>query len=227
MKKLQNASSVDRSEGLLTSKKPRADSVRNRQRVLNAATHVFAERGLDATLNDVAARAECGIGTVYRHFPNKEALVEALFADRLDEIVALADEANMIGDPWQGFLFFLERSMELQVLDRGLRGVLLHSQYGRKQVKEARDRIAPKVGRLVERAKAVGRLRADFDQLDVPMLINMIGSVADYTGDIEPGLWRRYLALIVDGLFDARNSTSPIGSPPTVETINRIMTGSR
>jgi AcrR family transcriptional regulator len=225
MEKLRKARALGAAEAAQTSKRPRADSVRNRQRVLDAAAEMFAERGLDATLNDVAARAECGIGTVYRHFPNKEALVEALFADRLEEIVALAEEANSMSDPWQGFLFFLERSMELQVLDRGLRGVLLHSEYGRKQVKESRDRIVPEVGRLVERAKAAGRLRADFDQLDVPMLINMIGSVADYAGEIEPGLWRRYLALFVDGLVEARNSTSPIGSPPTVETIDRIMTG--
>jgi AcrR family transcriptional regulator len=225
MQKLPKRTEPGSAEVPVTSKKPRADSVRNRQRVLDAAAQVFAERGLDATLNDVAARAECGIGTVYRHFPNKEALVEALFADRLDEIVALAEEANSIADPWMGFLFFLERSMELQVLDRGLRGVLLHSEFGRQQVKEARDRIAPEVGRLVASAKAAGHLRADFEELDVPMLINMIGSVADYTGEIEPGLWRRYLALFVDGLIGTRSSTSPIGSPPTEETIDRIMTG--
>jgi AcrR family transcriptional regulator len=227
MKKLRKATATNDAELPLNSKKPRADFVRNRQRVLDAAAEVFAERGLDATLNDVAARAECGIGTVYRHFANREALVEALFADRLNEIVALAEEANAMRDPWQSFLFFLERSMELQVLDRGLRGVLLHSEYGRKQVKEARDRIVPEVARLVDRAKTAGGLRADFDQLDVPMLINMIGSVADYAGEIEPGLWRRYLAFIVDGLVDARSSTSPIASPPTVEMIDRIMTGPR
>jgi AcrR family transcriptional regulator len=227
MKKSHSGVTTGEAEAAPSGKKPRADSVRNRQRVLDAAALVFAERGLDATLNDVAAGAACGIGTVYRHFPNKEALVEALFADRLDEIVALAEEANSMGDPWRGFLFFLERSMELQVLDRGLRDVLLHSEFGRKQVKEARDRIVPAVEGLVERATADGRLRADFDQLDVPMLINMIGSVADYAGEIEPDLWRRYLAFIVDGLVDSRSSTSPSGPPPTVEAINRIMTGPR
>jgi hypothetical protein len=75
--------------------------------------------------------------------------------------------------------------------------------------------------------KSAGRLRVDFDQLDVPMLVSMIGSVADYAGEIEPGLWRRYLAIIVDGLVETRSSTSPSGSPPTLEAIDRIMTGSR
>jgi AcrR family transcriptional regulator len=208
-------------------RKPRADAVRNRERVLRAAAEVFAERGFDATLNDVAARAGCGIGTVYRHFPNKEALIEDLFVVRLEEILALAEQANEFKDPWKGLLFFLEGAMELQVSDRGLRDSLLHSEYGRTHVSRSRDRINPVVGQLVTRAKESGRLRDDFDVWDVPMLVSMIGSVADYVGCADPELWKRYLNLMIDGLVQRRSTKTPLGKPPTLKIVEQVMTGPR
>jgi AcrR family transcriptional regulator len=201
----------------------RADAARNRERVLEAAAQVFAERGLDATLNDVAERAGLGVGTVYRRFPNKESLVEALFADRIDELMALAVEAVGHPDPWEGFVYFLERSLARQVIDRGLRDVLLHSGFGSHHVAEARDRLTPMVTELIERAQAGGHLRGDLVAMDVLMLVKMVGSVADYVGDDAPELWRRYLALLLDGLVTDRSSISSLGKPPSPETVERAM----
>src|SRR5215207_11651643 len=78
----------------------RADAERNRARILAAAAEVFAERGLDVSLDDIAAHAGVGVGTVYRRFPDKEALIDALCEDKIDRAVALADDALEIQDPW-------------------------------------------------------------------------------------------------------------------------------
>src|SRR6516165_7497408 len=99
----------------------RRDAERNRQRILRAAADVFTERGLQATLDDVAHRAGVGVGTVYRRFPDKEALVEALFAERLEALVGFAEQALADPDPWGGLVSFLERTVAVIAGDRGLR----------------------------------------------------------------------------------------------------------
>src|SRR3954471_4967502 len=109
-----------------TETKPlRRDAERNRQRIIEAARGVFAERGLAATLDDVAAAAGVGVGTVYRRFPNKDELVEALFVDRIDQMVELAKQAAEIDDPWEALETFLTRAAELNALDRGFKEVVL------------------------------------------------------------------------------------------------------
>ena len=131
----------------------RADAARNRERILVAAGEVFAERGLDATLDDIARHAGLGVGTVYRRFPSKEELVEALFEQAVHEVVALAEKAEAMEDSWEGLVWFLEQATEMQAEDLGLRDVVLHSGYGRERVAMARNSIVPAVTRLVERAQ--------------------------------------------------------------------------
>src|SRR5690242_8811486 len=86
----------------------RRDAERNRQRILQAAAEVFTQRGLDATLDDVARQAGVGVGTVYRRFPDKETLVAELFQDRIDTLVAAAEKACTGADPWQALVSYLE-----------------------------------------------------------------------------------------------------------------------
>ena len=97
-------------------RKLRADAARNRQRVLAAAAEVFAERGLDVSLDEVAHAAGVGVGTLYRRFPNKEALVDALFEDKVENMVVLAHEAEALDDPWEGFVYFIEHALELSLI---------------------------------------------------------------------------------------------------------------
>jgi AcrR family transcriptional regulator len=184
---------------------------------------VFAERGLGATLNDVAHHAGLGIGTVYRRFPNKEALIEALFENKVGEVVALATEAVGHPNAWDGWVTFLERMLHMQVRNKGLRDVLLRAPQGEDLAASFRSRITPLVAQLIARCQAEGTLRADFVVEDVPMLIIMIGSVADYTRDDSPELWRRYLALLVDGLVASRSSVSFLGEAPTEGVAAQVM----
>src|SRR3954466_16413344 len=111
----------------------RRDAQRNRVRILAAAKEVFAERGIDATLDDVAARAGVGVGTVYRRYANKDALLEELFEERIAELAALAEASLADGAAWQGLVRFLERVEELFAADRALEHVMLHRDRGRLQ----------------------------------------------------------------------------------------------
>lgn len=208
-------------------RKLRADAARNRQRVLAAAAEVFAERGLDASLDDVAHAAGVGVGTVYRRFPNKEALVDALFEDKVEHMVVLARQAAAYDDPWAGFVHFVEQALEWQVSNRGPREVLLHSEFALGGVARVRDTVTPVLADIIERAQAGGKLRPDVVVNDVPMLVTMLGAVSDYVGANDPELWRRYMVLILDGLIADRAAWTPLSNPPSQAVVDAAMTACR
>jgi AcrR family transcriptional regulator len=201
----------------------RADAARNRERILAAAAEVFAERGLDATLDDIAHHAGVGVGTVYRRFPSKEVLVDALFEKAVNGIVDLALEAAGVGDSWQGLVWFLEQAIQMQAEDRGLRDVVLHGSYGNDRVAHARDRIIPAVTRLVERAQLDGHLRADFVPADVPLIEVMVSVVADYTNGLAPELWRRYLSIMLDGISARPTALQDLPPGPSQDVIDAAL----
>jgi AcrR family transcriptional regulator len=203
----------------------RKDAERNRQRILNAASQVFAQRGLDASLDDIADCAGLGVGTVYRRFPNKEALVETLFEQRIEQMIELAERAAAERLPWNGFAAFLREAAALHAKDRGLQEVMLSGSYGQKRVAAARDRLLPAVECLVSRAQAEGTLRPDFRSTDIPILLKMVGCVVDYTSRINPDAWRRYLELLLDSLrtVDGR-SPLPVAALTAAEA-TRAMRG--
>jgi AcrR family transcriptional regulator len=190
----------------------RRDAERNRRRILQAAGEVFAERGLGVTMDDIAEHADVGVGTVYRRFPEKELLVEALFEDRIEELVSMAQQALAEADPWDALVGFLERGQELQASNRGLKELVLSTGYGRERVACMRDRMAPLVHALVERAQASGQLRPDVEGTDLPLIQVMLGGIVDFTRDIDPETWRRMFAIIVDGLR-AREPLTPLEAP--------------
>src|SRR2546421_9804063 len=101
----------------------RRDAERNRQRILDAARVVFAERGLSGSHDDIAHQAGVGVGTVYRRFPDKEQLIDALFETRIEEIANVARAAAENPDPWSALMGFLMRAQELQREDRGLKEI--------------------------------------------------------------------------------------------------------
>jgi AcrR family transcriptional regulator len=192
----------------------RADAQRNRQRLLQAAHELFAERGLSVTLDDIAHRAGVGVGTAYRRFGSRDELVTALFEERMQEILSLADQALEIEDPWEALVTFLTRMAELQASDRGLKEVMLGSVEGRERVARLRDQLRPRGEALVARAKTAGMLRPDFDVSDVPLLQMMVAAIADVAPPARPDLWRRCLALLIDGIRAPGVPRGPLPSPP-------------
>jgi len=188
----------------------RRDAALNRERLLSAAAELFAERGLDVTLNDIAHHAGVGVGTAYRRFPNKEAVIDALFEQRLEEVAALAQEAVDEPDAWTGLVAFLERSLSMQFGDRGLNQVMNDPTLGDERVKEARDRVAPLLTALVARAKEQRTAREDFDQSDIVFLQLALSAIMDSSREVAPELYRRYLAMFLDGIKTGRTSFSPL-----------------
>jgi len=178
----------------------RADAERNRQRLIAAAKELFATRGLDVTLDDVARHAGVGTGTAYRRFPNKDALIDALMVDRIGELGKIADECLEEPDPWLGLTSYLERALALQAADRGLKEVLFSSGRGRERSTQARRRLAPVVTKLVKRAVDAGAVRGDISTTDVPVINFMLTTIVDFGRDVSPDLYRRYLAIVFDGL---------------------------
>jgi AcrR family transcriptional regulator len=191
----------------------RRDAERNRQRILEAAAEVFTERGLEATLDDVARHAGLGVGTVYRRFPDKAALADALFDARIDALVELAERAGEQPDAWAALVWFLEQSTQMLSGDRGLRQILMFAAGGHDRVISARGRIRPAVDSLVKRAQADGQVRADLAATDIPIIEFMLAAVSEYTRHVRPAIWRRFLPLMLDALRPARDTATPLPEP--------------
>ena len=198
----------------------RKDAEINRQRLLTAASELFAQRGLDVTLNDIAHHAGVGVGTAYRRFANKDDVIDALFVQRLDEVAALAAEAMEDPDAWRGLTTFLERSLRMQLEDRGLTELLNSPQVRQHRVNEVRDRIAPLVNAIVDRAKAQGVLRPDAEGTDAIFIQVALAAVMDSTRDVEPTLYRRYLTIFLDGMRADRGPLTalPVAALNTEQT---------
>lgn len=190
----------------------RADAARNRELILETAALVFAEQGLDAGYDEIARRAGIGVGTVYRRFPERAELIQALFESRISEIVDLAEQASAMPVAFEGLSWFLEQAMAHQVADRGLKEVLVQTIDPDAHRTIGRDRLGPFMESMISRAKADGALRDDVEMTDIGMQLMMISSIHTPT---EPELWRRYLALLLDGLR-ARPDVArlPLTAPP-------------
>ena len=185
---------------------------------------MFAERGLDATMDEVARRAGVGVGTAYRRFRNRDDLIAALFEERLEEFMGCLDDALADSDPWRGFSGFLERSMEMQAEDRGFKELLLQSAEGRERVRLFRAHIRPLVRELAQRARDAGELRADVVEDDVLLVSLMTGAISDFGLPVDPQLWRRALAIQLDGLRARRDGPTPLPvGPLNQEQADRAM----
>jgi AcrR family transcriptional regulator len=200
----------------------RRDAERNRQRILAAAGELFTQRGLGVTLDDIARHAGVGVGTVYRRFPDKEVLIDALFEQRLETMCLIAEQALAESEPWDGFVLFFERGCELQAHDRGLKELLSCSTHGGGCVAHARDRLRVLVTEIFDRAKAAGVVRADADPYDAPMIHTMLGSVMDRTREAAPDVWRRCLGLVLDGLRPGAATPLAVG-PLTSAQLDAVM----
>jgi AcrR family transcriptional regulator len=188
----------------------RRDAARNRDKLIDAAQAVFAEQGLDVSLDAVADRACVGIATLYRRFPTRDALIAAAFEDRMAEYVRAAEQALEDPDPWTGFSGFIERICEMQAADRGVGGVFTRTLPAAPLLEEQRERGYALGVRLMERAKLTGRLRADFSPEDLPLLMMANAGVVDATGESAPVASRRFVALMLEACrADGANVIAP------------------
>lgn len=178
----------------------RADARRNRTKLLDAARTHFASHGLDAQIDEIARLAGVGVGTVYRHFPTKEDLLQALTDERFEGLAAAAREALEVDDPWQAFAGYMTYSTRVMAEDRALSEAMdqrpdLCSEAAR------RVGLLEITGDIVERAQLSGQLRADIVAWDVPSLVCGLGRAVRVQGDGRPAMsWERHLEIMLAGL---------------------------
>lgn len=196
----------------MTDRPLRADARRNRDRLVEAARAVYAERGLDAPLDEIARRAGVSIGTLYNRFPTREALVDAALADRIAATARFAERALAYEDPWAGLTYFLERICEMQSADRGYRDLAGGAVPGSAEARRALGDGYRQMARIVARAQEAGVLRADVTLADLAFVCwGHAGTVAA-TAHVAPDAWRRHLGLVLDGL--RAEGAHPLPVPP-------------
>jgi AcrR family transcriptional regulator len=197
---------------VFTDRPLRRDAAVNRGRLTQAADEIFSEQGLGAPVEQIARRAGVGMGTLYRHFPSKAALIDAIFELHLNEVAAEAERALDDPDPWRALGGFLEAAVFRQAQNRGFAEILAVQVQDEHLVARARERVAPSLAQLIESAQRAGALRRDVVYEDVSALLWTSGRIVAATRDIAPEYWRRHLALALDGLRAA--AASPLPVPP-------------
>lgn len=190
----------------------RSDAQRNRRRLLAAARELFAEHGVDVAMADIARHAGVSNGTLYNRFPTREDLIEAVFADRLETMAELATLALADQDPWRGFTAYLTAVCELQAEDRGFNEIATRGLLASPATQRLQDEAHAAITELLDRAKWAGELRDDFAVEDLAFVIWGISRTVEMTAGFAPRLWRRHLAILLDGFRAA--AAHPLPEPP-------------
>ncbi|BDD82652.1 TetR family transcriptional regulator [Tsukamurella pulmonis] len=184
---------------------PRADAVRNRQKLLDAALALFAQEGIDVPLERIARAAGVSIGTLYNNFADRGALLDAVLPERLAELERLAAQSEDAPDPWTGFSGFLEAMFAGQARHRAANEAMARGPLGDVDLTAECGRSGSAVRSVLDRAHDAGVIRADFGYDDLAALMVAVAAVIEATrGDDRR--WRRHLHLQLDGVRTVRGS---------------------
>ncbi len=176
----------------------RADAVLNHDRLVQAAREVFAEQGFSATVHDIAEHAGVGVGTIYRNFASKQQIIQTLYEEAIEKVLAGIHEALEIADPWKALVTFFEVTASSQALDQGLTAMFLGSESS-PPLDQTAAGILDAVSPLFDRARAAGVVREGVGVTDILPIFAMLDAVY-HLSEENPSLWRRYLAILLDGL---------------------------
>lgn len=201
----------------------RRDAQRNVERIRIAAIEVFREHGLEASHETIARRADVSIGTVYRRFPDREQLIDLVFEDELDKIVAIAEVAQRMDDPWAALTHLFEGILEATADNIGLGHLISGSSHGAQRVERTRARLEPLLEEVVDRARRAGAIRTDAEPQDLPLILLMLNTLAEAGRDVAPDVWRRYLALLFAGLRADPREAGSLPPAPAVEDVDRVV----
>jgi AcrR family transcriptional regulator len=194
-----------------TVRRPRADAVRNRERVLEAAKTVFSAGGPDASLEAVARRASVGIGTLYRHFPTREALFEAVYRREVQQLSELAEQLKSEATPVEALRRWLRSNVEFVATKKGMLAALALTVHSSSDLyAHTFERLTKAVGALLDRAVAAGEIRADISPED--LLRALVGMC--YMHD-QPG-WQKSVLRLVDVFVDGLRVQTSVDKPATL-----------
>jgi AcrR family transcriptional regulator len=177
----------------------RADARRNRQNVLAAAEAVFASQGIGAPIDEVALLAKVGVGTVYRHFPTKESLYEAVVVDRMERLLTEIRETGEAADPGEALFSALARIVEVAASKRDLADALARAGIDLKAAAAGPfEELQREVGTLLQRAQACGAARSDVDASDLIALVSGACMAAEHQACTDGA--RKLTGILCDGL---------------------------
>jgi AcrR family transcriptional regulator len=209
------ASTMPETTGQRPPRPPRRDAARNRRLLLTAAAEVFAERGTAASLKDVADRAGLGVGTVYRHMPDKQAVIVTLLRPQLERLASAASAAvESPGDPTERFFGLLSRTSAAMAGSKALTELLVEAGPLPEELRDLIQDILATVGKLMARAQAEGRLRADLAPTDIPLLFGVLHAAEHSFGQYGAGIHQRVLWLLADGMLAERSGVRDLVIPP-------------
>lgn len=201
--------------------KLRADAARNRAAIVEAAREVFAEQGLDASLDEIARRAGTANATLYRRFATRADLVAAVFAERMAEHVEAVETALADADPWAGFSSYVRAITAMQARDRGIADLVTMNLAAAPEIEQLRSRAYEAVVELVERCRRAGVLRADFTDQDIVLLLMANAGLVERAHGIAGIASARVVGLLLDGLRAAAATDTP--APPKPKDVIAAM----
>lgn len=197
----------------------RSDARRNRNQLLRAAGEVLREEGLDASLDEIARRAGVGNATLYRHFPTRENLYEAVFAEAGALLERIWERTLRIEDPWLALVAYFEEACGFFATDRGLSDLMVQGMPRSRVLDELRAKCDLLMRTLLERAQRAGVVRTDVDLTDVILLFCALQRLIPAVELVCPGSWRRHLAITLDGLRPNHGA----GLPPSVLSYDQLL----
>jgi AcrR family transcriptional regulator len=186
----------------------RADAQRNRALILDAARTVFRRNGQSAQMDAIAETAGLGVGTLYRHFPTREALIAVLVQERLGRLVTSAQAATRANDPWEAFASLVWELATFEAEDRGMVDILTVSSVQLERPDASMTVLMESLGTVVARAQAAGQMRRDVSAQDVLVAVCGVGKMMESGSDDGDGRWRRLVRVILDGLRTPATRTS-------------------
>ena len=200
----------------------RSDGLRNREALLAAARETFAEHGLNASLQQVARAAGVAIGTLYRHFPARDDLLVAVFADKLRIVADTGEQALACEDAWEGFVLFVETLCGLQAADLGFNELASADRPATGDAAHVRARIHQLWRSLLTRAQEHGAVRPDLVLNDMFVLLWSHSRITGATYGVAPRAWRRHLHLMLDAYRAER--AHPLPEPALTDHQMRLAT---
>lgn len=191
----------------------RSDAQRNREELLRVGASALAELGVNASTREIARRAGLAVGTFFRHFPTKDALVSAIMVDHYVRLRGIAERIEGLDlAPRAALEAYMEQAAEQIAPDRAYFQVVLSAGIDDDAIRESAKGLDDAIGRLLARAQADGSIRGDLVANDVQTLVQAATATVAPNYEFRPGLWRRYMVLILDGMGGAPPRALP--EPP-------------
>lgn len=198
----------------------RADAERNRQRLIEAATELFRERGLEVGVGEIAERAAVGRGTLFRNFPSKDALVVAVVVERIRESIARGHTLLAEEDPAAAAFALVDEALERQAADRALFEALAGDWIAYPEIRAVHDEMLAVLEQILARARAAGAIRTDVSGVDVMLAVKGVCEVQRLFPGLPRDIGRRQLELVKAALTPHENAVPLSGEPPRAEDLD-------